>query len=330
MALDTDKSEGEFKWIERKFDVDIHRVNFELDALQQHLLQRYLRQDKNFLRAWNTNYTPLFMEFFKDKVRLNEPITLSIMGATRSAKSTSGITLAGLGMEARGRLMTVDKVCASEYVFLEEIKKANFGDFYVIDESKQAMFGVGSMTRKFKIQDVQNIIAVNNISTIWIRPDKFSFEGAQYGLRSFGRGQFYTDGTKTPIRLARFMLYNLQESSAGGSLPLGMIYIPHFIDTLQNGKKLWKEYSAKKQAWVDAEVQGNQDTLINQVFRVAEKIWKYEKFKVLKKKAEKTTFITALLGNEAGKQEVQQVVDVISLLEKGFTLEEIQNFNKVG
>ena len=79
MQIITEKTETKVVWKDRIINVDIGDVVFELDALQQELLNRYLRSDKNFLRAYYTNYTGLFMQFIKDKVRLNEPISLSMV-----------------------------------------------------------------------------------------------------------------------------------------------------------------------------------------------------------------------------------------------------------
>lgn len=327
--LRTEKTQ-DIKWKPREINVDISRMNFQLDALQEELLFRYIRQDMNFKRAFCTNYTSLFMQFIRDKVRLGEPITLSVIGSTRGGKSTSAITVAGLIMEAKGKLMSADKICENEFAFIEDLKKSEFGDCYVIDESKQAVFGVGSMAKKFKLQDVQNIIAVNNISTIWLKPDKWSFEGSQYGLRAFGRGQYYYDGKLAEARVNRFMLYNLQESSAGGSLPLGMVYIPHFQDILKNGDELWESYSAKKQAWVNKEVAGGQDNIMNAMYNVAERLWNSPQFKALKTKGERQAFISLMMGNEVTKGEISQLLEVIKLMDRGITLDQIKDVNKLG
>ena len=244
MKLITEKTSKQQVIQEKKIDIDITDAVFEIDSLQNEIIQRYLRQDRNFLRAFYTSYTHLFRQFILDKVRLGEPISCSLMGQVRSGKSVSGITAAGMIMEAKDKLMSVNQICSSEFEFMTTIKEnkgVEFGDAFVIDESKQAVYGTGSMAKKVKLMDIQNIIAVNNISTIWIRPDSWSFEGAMYGLRAFGRGQFDKWGKLLPMRINRFMLYNLQESSAGGALPLGMVYIPHFADYLKNGKQLWKD-----------------------------------------------------------------------------------------
>ena len=324
---------GQVIWKPKQIHVELGKMVFELDALQQELLNRYLRQDVNFLKAFYSNYTELFMQFLRDKARLNEPITLSIMGQTRSGKSTSGITVAGLLMESRGKLMDANHIVSDQFKFMSALKDekiTHFGDCFVIDESKDAVFGVGSQAKKFKLGDIQNIIAVNNISTVWIRPDGWSFEQAQYGLRAFGRGQFYRDGSKAPCRLNRFMLYNLQESSSGGSLPLGMIYLPHFSDILKNGEQLWKDYSEKKQAWVNAEQKGESDSLMNDLFAIAEKIHNYPKFKLLKGANQKKTFIQTAMGSEVTKGEISTIYEMIKLLENGFNLEEIKKMQRAG
>src|SRR3990170_3358460 len=105
MQIVTDVTNKSTIWKTKFIDLDITEIVFDLDALQAELLNRYLRQDKNFLRAYYTNYTNLFFQFIKDKVRLGEPTTLSLMGQTRSGKSVCAITIAGLMMEARKKLM---------------------------------------------------------------------------------------------------------------------------------------------------------------------------------------------------------------------------------
>lgn len=328
MKLITEKSEKkETIWKSKNININIREAVFELDVLQLDLIQRYLRNDRNFMRAFFTDYTKLFFQFLKDKTSLNEPIHLSVMGAVRSSKSTSAICIAGMIMEARDKLMDTNHIMQSEYAFLETLKEnknVSFGDCFVIDESKQAVFGIGSSAKKLKIADVQNIIAVNNISTIWVKPDGWSFEGAMYGLRAFGRGQFDKQGNKLPIRINRFMLYNLQESSAGGSLPLGMVYIPHFADYLKNGKELLEAYNNKKQDWVNQEQFGTSDSLQESMFRMAERLSKSEAFSKLTKSKDKETFIATALGSEATRGEITQLLSLTRLLAQGYTLENIR------
>lgn len=317
----------EIKWEEKHINIDLGRVDFMLDALQHEIIKKYMRDDRNFLRAFYTNWSGLFDQYLKDKVRIGEPVSLSVIGQTRGGKSTSAITIAGKLMEAQGRLMDTEHIVDSQWTFLEALKNpkvTHFGDCFVIDEDKQAMYGVGSTAKRVKLMDIQNIIAVNNISTIWLRPDQFAYEGANYGLRVFGRGQYYTDGTKLPVRINRFMLYNLQESTSGGMLPLGMVYLPHFEDYLKNGKELWQEYSQKKQDWVDREQQGKADNLQENMFKTAEKIFNFPKFQALKG-SQRKMFIATALGSEATQGEVNSIYQIVKLIEQGFTISDIRN-----
>lgn len=328
MKLITEKTDlKEIKLKSKGVNFNLKEAIFELDVLQQSLIQKYLREDRNFLRAYYTDYTSLFLQFLQEKAQLNEPVHFSIMGGVRGGKSSSGICIGGMMSEARNKLYSINKIMSSEYEFLQTLKDnkfVEFGDCFVIDESKQAVYGVGSTAKKVKIQDVQNIIAVNNISTIWIKPDGWSFEGAMYGLRAFGRGQFDKFGKALPMRINRFMLYNLQESSTGGSLPLGMLYIPHFADYLDNGKELWQQYSDKKQKWVNEEMSGTADATMENMFKLAEKLTKNKHFSNLKKANEMEAFISTAVGSEMTRGEVKQLLTLCRLIRNGYTIDMIR------
>src|SRR3972149_12342706 len=75
---------------------DFSKINFQLDELQNQLIFRYLQDDMNFRRAFSTNYTSFFLKYVHDKHRLREPISLRILGAVTTSKSTSAITIAAL------------------------------------------------------------------------------------------------------------------------------------------------------------------------------------------------------------------------------------------
>lgn len=71
------------------FNFDLSKCNFELDAIQNQLLMFYLRSDRMFKQAFYTNYTNTFIQFIKDKVKLHEPVPMSIMGNVRGGKCNS-------------------------------------------------------------------------------------------------------------------------------------------------------------------------------------------------------------------------------------------------
>lgn len=170
---------------------ELEYVNeFIVDPLQQAFIERYVQQDPSFAQALYIDYTDKFLEFLRFKARHNEPISISIMGIQRGGKSYAAIFLHAIMMLLRGFLPDVKFIVADKDEYLkalnapaDEVHKRCF----VVDEDKTAVFGTGSIARRQKLLDVQNIIAVNAISTIWIRPDDFSFADAQYGLRVFGK-----------------------------------------------------------------------------------------------------------------------------------------------
>lgn len=73
-----------FKISDLYFEFDLSKANYEIDVLQNRLLQVYLRADPKFRRAFSTNYTNDFFQFLKDKARLREPVHLSVMGVVRT------------------------------------------------------------------------------------------------------------------------------------------------------------------------------------------------------------------------------------------------------
>ena len=294
---------------------DFSKLDFKIDELQKQMVLRYIQEDINFRRAFNTDYTTLFLKYMFDKIQLREPISIAIIGAVRSSKSTIGITIAGLIKCQQGLKLEKKNVCPNEYNFVEEIKKgaekkALKNDVFVIDESKQAVFGVGSIAKKMKLTDIQNIIAVNNISTIWIRPDRWSFEGVDYGLRTFGRC------FDSNPRFSRLMLYNLTARGSSGELPMGMVYLPHYEDVFSEGKNIDKWYREKKQEWVDREQRGEGDVTAKTKMQMAKRFSKNKNFIKMNNK-EKTAFIYSTLGSELTRSEAEEIMVLSNMILKG-------------
>jgi hypothetical protein len=303
-----------------KFLFNLREANYEIDILQNKLLQFYLRNEIRFRRAFNTDYTADFLQFLKDKARLREPIHLSILGVVRSGKSYTAVTIASFMMALYGKKFTIEYICANAYEFLEKLKSMPqeklLNTCFLIDEEKQATFGIGSIAKKIKLNDVQNIIAINNISTISLTPHGWAYREAMYGLRLFGR----CFKTKT----TRSMLYNLQEKGKGGELPLGNVYLPIFTAFLPKdyADELEKQYLEKKNEWVRGEMRGEGDVLYEIKRKSAEAFCRDEKFKGLKKKAEKITYISLKLGSEWTKGEVDEIYQITNLIRNGVIGEE--------
>jgi len=310
-----EEKKEEFNIKDLHFEFDLSKANYEIDVLQNRLLQVYLRADPKFRRAFSTNYTNDFFQFLKDKARLREPVHISIMGQVRSGKSSIAITIAIFLMACYGKKFNVNYVCANAYEFIEKLKVMPQEELdnscFVIDEQKSAVYGVGSIAKKMKITDVNNIIAVRGISTISLNPITWANREAFYGLRVFGKCY----KTKT----VRCMLYNLAEHGRGGELPLGNVYLPiyNFFLPKNYADKLEKEYLEKKMAWVRQEQIGEGDVLYEIKKKSAESFMRDKKFLELTKKGEKTVYISLKLGSEWTKGECEEIYQITNLIKKG-------------
>jgi hypothetical protein len=294
--------------------IDLSQAFYEIDALQNELLKFYLRADPRFKRAFYTDFTSMFLQFLKDKARLEEPVHISIMGNTRSGKSSIGMTLTGYLMALYGKKLTISQICANVFEFLETLQNTPLEETkntcYQVDEEKQSIYGVGSVAKKMKVSDVQNIIAINNISTIMLNPTGWANKESNYGLRIFGRC-FKT-------RTCRAMLYNLMEKGSGGELPLGMIYLPIFTEVLPYGKELEADYLKKKQIWVNREQQGSGDVLFDLKRKTAEKFCKDPRYMGIKHKLERLTYIGTIMGSEWTKGEIEEIESLTKLIKEGY------------
>ena len=211
------------------------------------------------------------------------------------------------------RKAKIDYICANSYEFLEKLQSFDVSmltnSCFLIDEEKQSVYGIGSIAKKMKLTDVQNIIALENISTISINPTRFANPDAMYGFRAFGK-------CKT-TRTTRFMLYNLQEGSKGGVLPLGMVYIPIFTEVLPYWEDLETDYLLKKKEWVRGEMRGEGDVLEELKMKTAQRFLQDTQFLALKKKNERLTYIALKLGSEWTTKEVESIESIADLLEQG-------------
>ena len=297
------------------FTFNLAETDYQIDTLQNRLLEFYLRADRRFRHAFNLNFTNDFLQFLKDKAHLREPISLSIMGGTRGGKSYSAITICCFHMACHNKDFTSEYICANAFEFLEKLKSMPEdklkNSIFLIDEEKQSVFGIGSLARKTKISDVQNIIAINNISTIMINPVSWQNKEAHYGLRVFGKCY----KTKT----CRFMLYNLTERGKGGETPLGNVYLPIFTAILPKleADKLEKEYLDRKNKWVALEMQGRGDVLSELKNHSAKVFVKDKVFLGLKTKRERLTFIGQKMGSEWTKGELDEIESITKLLVEG-------------
>lgn len=302
-----------------KFSFDISKADYKLDRIQEKLLQSYLRVDADFRRAFNINFTSDFLGFLKDKAELHEPVHISITGIVRGGKSSIALTTAIFKTACHNNCYNIKYVCGNAMEYLEKLKSFSqeelSNSIFVVDEIKGAMYNIGSVAKRVKFQDVQNIIAINNISTIMISPTEIANEDAFYLLRVFGRC-FKTN-------TVRLMLYNLQER--GKHVPMGMVYLPIYDKFLPEpfSSEFKKQYLEKKQKWVDDEQRGKGDILAEMRKNLAMKISKDKQFNILKVRDEKIAYISQLLGSEYTKAEIEDIFNLTKLLSKGIILKKL-------
>lgn len=301
-----------------KFSFNLGEADYKLDRLQEKFLQFYLRSDRKFLRAFNSNYTSDFLGYIRDKAELHEPVALSILGSVRSGKSSIALTLASYHQAIYNKKMSADYVCGQASDFVEALKEYPpeklFNRCFVIDEEK-GFFNIGSLARKQKMKDIQNIIAVQNISTISLCPTKFqNAESSAYGIRIFGR----CFKSKT----CRMMLYNLQESAK--LIPVGNLYLPIFNAFLPKdyAEKLNADYLKKKLSWVNSERMGDGNSLAMIRKKTADHFVKDSQYLNLKTHDERITYLRFKLGNDWTNSELEDVFQITKLLIKGIKLEE--------
>jgi hypothetical protein len=319
--FDFEEYEKNFDFSSIKFNFKMSDTNFQLDAIQNQLLQMYLISDKRFRRAFNTNFTPSFLTYLKDKTRLNEPVHISIMGQVRGGKSYSAITLCILHQAYYKRLFSPFYICANVYEWVDKLQKTPkeqlINRIFLIDEEKQSVFSTGSVARKMKVQDLNNIVAINNISTLSLNPVKFqNAESSQYGLRIFGRC-FST-------KVNRLMLYNLQEKSSSSGLPLGNLYLPIFTELMKNeyGKWLEKKYLERKQGWVNMEREGTMDVTSKLKRACARNFIKDKQFLSIKTQKDKLVFVRNRLGSEWTLGETSEILSLTKMMENGIEFNE--------
>lgn len=312
------EEQSSFSLKDLKFSFNLADANYEIDILQNELLMTYLRADPRFRRAFSRNYTSQFFQFLRDKSRLREPVHLSMIGQVRSGKSSIAISIATFLMACFGKKFSIDYVCANAYEFIEKLKampqEKLDNSCFVIDEEKQAVYGIGSVAKKMKITDVANIIAIRGISTISLNPQMWANKSAFYGIRLFGR----CFKTKT----CRMMLYNLQAGGKQSELPMGNLYIPIFNVFLPKdyAEELNKAYLEKKNAWVLNEQRGSGDVLYEIKKKSAESFVRDKQFLQITKKNEKETYIAMKLGSEWTKSEISEIFQITKLLEQGIDI----------
>lgn len=294
-------------------EFDINGAVYEIDPIQDEMTTFYIKQDPFFKRAYFTNYSPKFFALLQYKARLREPLNFSTMGDTRTGKSYSMITLLCYLNALNGKKTTIDYICGNSIELLEKLKNMpedmTKDCCFLVDESKKSVFGYGSTAKKMKIEDINNIVAMNNISIITICPTGFmNAEASTLGLRTYG---------KCPeLKINRFMFYNLSESGHT-KRPKGMIYLPIFTEVVPYWRELERDYLIRKKTWIQDEISGNADILLKIQKKEGERFFLDQNYQLLKTKDQRKQYIALELGSEFTTKEIESIELITQLYRKG-------------
>jgi hypothetical protein len=287
----------------------LKKAYFETDNLQEIFIYNSMRENRKFLRTIHTNFTPNFVEYLVRKTQLNEVMGVGVKGQVRGGKSTFALSIACFLSALRGRKFDINSVCASEFEFLEKVKTAEFGQIFLIDESKLGVFGVGSVAKRMKLKDLANIIAIKNISTIYCSPREFNSENADYGFHILGRAR-----TSKP-RMIRALMYNLAERGVGTYVPYGLVSLPIFKDIFDYGDELDEAYHEKKLEWVEQEQKSEGSIMRDIQLNMAKELLKHPEIVRATKRKERFILAMGFLPDDYTSQEKEIIIQMTFMLE---------------
>jgi len=153
-------------------NIDMSSLEWHVDPIQEDQLMEKMSQSSAFAECLNKPKTKIFFEFLSYKTRYRENIGIEIKGGTRTGKSTVGQAICKYVAWLSGVPFTLWHTCANEIEYLEKIKIPNitYGSSFLIDEQTETHAGAGSYTEMQVLEDMSNIIAKQQIHTVWVHP----------------------------------------------------------------------------------------------------------------------------------------------------------------
>lgn len=181
-----------------------HDVEYITDEFEELLLLDIAQFDTDTLKKISRDVTQTLKNWIDNKIRKKENVSLNAKGSTRSGKSLAMLSLNDtiLSNYDNKEFDTVKIVCANQKEYRQQLRTADFGDCFQIDENAFAHVGLGSVTEMQQLKDIQNIIAKKNIHTTYITPRVFLETNASLGLSTWGKD--------SKNWLTRFLLYDLR------------------------------------------------------------------------------------------------------------------------
>lgn len=143
-----------------KIDFNLKDTDYQIDSMQNILLQFYLRADTRFRRAFSMNYTKNFIQYMQDKARLREPIHISVMGATRTFTKNDFI-FTDKGWRKSDNMRDCQKVLSYNFD-LEKYEWQKYELIYRNRDSKERFFEITfSDNRKIILGENHPIFTLN-------------------------------------------------------------------------------------------------------------------------------------------------------------------------
>ena len=302
-------------------------------------LPQLTEDDYNILSGLYTQYP---IEFFQNRTRflikqMNEYIRdarvfrISIMGETRGGKSEVGSTIAFQYVKLFNKAMeegcfdkidlfktgefekkhiqfNVEFVCGSQSDYIYSLrenhknKKMKFGQVWQIDESKDKIGGIGSMSEVIELRNLNNIVAKFMQAEIWITPLKFETRNAPFGL------VVYKKDVKNRVNWC--LLYKIENTAKSIEYHfMGWVNIP-----LHKNEEFRMKYNEKKNQWIKGEIDGTGDPRIDERKKVSKMLSEDPIFGEMNEK-----------GNRFTLSKEQMLAYIETLIQKN----KIQNFNEV-
>lgn len=205
---------------EKKPRKESHRVSYEIKFSQNRDLMQILdncdllknnvdkliffmnsktknKSYKNYCVDCDVVYYPIRSITKKDieqtydfEVADNNNYIANLIISHNSGKSYAGLKIAEIILSKNGIDFNekIDYyVCGNQIEYRQKLKKAKFGEFYLIDENYFTRAGLGSNIEYSQLMDYNNIIAKKNIGNIFITPEKFLNVGSVLGFSTYGR-----------------------------------------------------------------------------------------------------------------------------------------------
>ena len=184
------------------------KTNFIIDKFEEIMLKDIYRFDEITLEKINRNVTKVFKKWIQEKQEKKENFSLNAKGGTRTGKSLTMLAVCDTiqefykGGKNEKSFNPNYFVCANQKEYRAKLDNVDFGEVFQIDENAFSNNGLGSSAEMQQLKDVQNIIAKENIHTIYITPRMFLETNAALGLSTWG---------KDPKNwVSRMLLYDLR------------------------------------------------------------------------------------------------------------------------